>query len=44
MLRRLRNAAATLLRGAYGVSVEVVALAVMFAFAALVAFLLSQLL
>ncbi len=43
MLRRLRNAAVALLQGAYGITAEVVALAAMFAVAALIAFLLSQL-
>jgi hypothetical protein len=43
MLRRLRNAAVALLQGAYGVTVEVIALAAIFAVGALIALLLSRL-
>jgi hypothetical protein len=41
MIRRLRSAAETLLQGAYGVTVEILALAALFGFAALVAFLVT---
>ena len=41
MRRRLRNAAKALLQGAYGVTVEVLALAALLAFAAFVAFVVS---
>lgn len=39
MIGRVRNIAAALLQGAYGVTIEVLALAALFAFAALVAYL-----
>ena len=44
MMRRLRNAATALLQGAYGVTIEILALAALFAFAALVAFVASLIL
>lgn len=44
MIRRLKNVATALFQGTYGVTVEVLALAVLFAFAALVASLVSLLL
>ena len=43
MRRRLRSAATALLQGAYGVTIEILALAALFAFAALVAFVVSLL-
>lgn len=43
MLRRLRAAVRTLFQGAYGVTVEVLALAALFATGAMIAFVLSQL-
>ena len=44
MMRRLRNAAIALLQGAYGVTIEILALATLIAFAALVAFVVSLIL
>ena len=41
MIRRLRDVATALFQGAYGVTVEVLALAALFAFAAVVATLVS---
>lgn len=41
MIRRLISAAKVLAQGTYGVSVEVLALAALFAFAALIAFLVT---
>lgn len=42
MIRRLRRAATTLLQGTYGVTVEILALVAFFAFAALIAFIVSS--
>lgn len=42
MIRRLRSITTALLQGTYGVTVEVIALAALLAFAALVAYVVTQ--
>lgn len=43
MLRRIRTALRSLLQGAYGVTIEILALATLFAAGAVIAIVLSQL-